>query len=263
MTKHERYYVKTSVGKFRIEFSDTHLRVGGKRFCVEIRFGDSLTAELQWLITKDGGCEVDDKPIQGNDTVHLLYISFTLLKLHKDIRFITLLDNSKYDCIFADGSKTTIFMNKYNYLFHGGTWYDIKTNAIPIDPDLMKFYNETKTLYTDPSIKKPFDFRNPLLQKELTPIYEESSTWKEFADALYKKYDKRELCRKIAPWYLYAVAILTKNRMLPEYWMIDISDIPSIPFTRVQNGGRTRKQYVLENQDYTLVSPGELYNKEI
>lgn len=259
----EKFYVQTVVGKFRVEKTETHLKVGGRRFCVEIRISDS---ELQWLITKDGGCELDDKPIQGNATIHLLHLSFTLLKLYNDTSHITFLDNSKFDCAFDDGSKTTIFMNKYNYLFHGGTWYDIKTNAFPLDPSQRGMYNETKALYTDPSVKQPFDFRNPILQKELNPIYEQATTWKEFADALYEKYDKEVLCRKIAPWYSYAVAALTKNRMLPEYWVIDISSLTPIPFTRVpssQKGGRTRKYYALRKPGYHTLSPSELYSKNI
>lgn len=260
----EIYQVKTSIGKFRVEKTETHLKVGGKRFCVEIRFGQK-ESELQWLITKDGGCELDNKPIQGSHTVHMLNLSFTLLKLYTYATKVTFLDNSKFDCIFHDGSKTTIFMNKYNYLFHGGTWYDTKMKAVPIDPTQKTLYEETKVLYTDPSVKQPFDFRNPLLQEELSPIYNEVKTWKEFADALHQKYTKEILCRKIAPWYSYALAILTKNRMLPEYWSIDITDLVSVPFTRVstsQKGGKTRKNYNLYNDEYTM-SPTELYNKII
>jgi hypothetical protein len=261
----EIYQVKTSIGKFRVEKTETHLKVGAKRFCVEIRFGKSQRSELQWLITKDGGCELDDKPIQGSHTVHMLNLSFTLLKRYTDTTHLTFLDNSKFDCSFHDGSKITIFMNKYNYLFHGGTWYDTKMNATPIDPIQTSLYEETKALYIDPSVKQPFDFRNPLLQAELSPIYDEVKTWKEFADALHKKYTKEILCRKISPWYSYAVAILTKNRMLPEYWSIDITDLTDVPFTRVpvsQRGGRTRRQYSLYNGDYTM-SPSEIYNKII
>jgi hypothetical protein len=268
LSKSERYTVKTSVGKFRVEKSKDHLKIGGAKFCVEIKCNDvnSEESELQWLITKDGGCELDDKPIQGNSTVHLLYLSFTLLKTYGRTRYIHLLDNSKFDCEFEDGTKTTVFMNKYNYLFHGGTWYDTKTNAIPLDPTQKELYTETKSLYTDPSVKKQgFDFRNPLLQAELTPLYEAATTWKEFAEALHAKYNRADLCRKIAPWYSYAVAIFTKNRMLPEYWKIDITELPPIPFTRLSSGGgKIRKRnYILPSQDYTLLSPSELYSKRI
>jgi hypothetical protein len=256
------YYVKTLVGRFRVKKTDTHLRVGGKRFCVEIRFGNP--AELQWLITKDGGCELDDKPIQGSATIHLLNLSFTLLKLYNDVKYITFLDNSKFDCLLDNGSSVTIFMNKYYYLFHGGTWYDINTGAVPIDETQRLLYNETKPLYTDPSIKKPFDFKNPSLQKELGPIYEEATTWKEFADSLHEKYDRDTLCRKIAPWYLSAVAELTKNRMLPEYWIIDVSSAPTIPFTQIptfQSAGTRRKtKYFHKKDTYKILSPSELYD---
>ena len=31
------YYIKTSVGNFRVEKTSDHLKVGGTRFCVEIK----------------------------------------------------------------------------------------------------------------------------------------------------------------------------------------------------------------------------------
>ena len=268
MSNDEKYTVKTSVGKFRVEKTNTHLRVGGSKFCVEIKFNiDPITSELQWLITKDGGCELDGKDIHGSDTIHLLNLSFTLLKLYTNTPNVSLLDNSKFDCTFNDGSKTTIFMNKYYYLFHGGTYYDINTNAVPIDPSQGLLYNETKYLYNDPSMmKESFDFQNPLLQKELMPLYKEASTWKEFASILHKKYNKEELCRKVAPWYTSAVALLTQYRMLPEYWRIDISKIEHVPFTKLSSVGGTRKRKyknMNSNKEYKILSPNELYNKNI
>lgn len=279
----DNYKVKTSVGFFRVNKTKTHLRIGGNKFCVDIKLYDSGMpdfAELQWLITKEGGCEqvgckplatfgeLNDKLIQGESTVHLLNLSLTLLKIYTKVQFIKLLDNSKYLCEFADKTKKSIYINKYNYLFYGGTWYDEKMNAVPIDSDLKKLYDETKSLYTDPSAKpQSFDFRNKLLELELTPIYESTKTWKEFAELLHTKYDKKTLCQKISPWYEHAVAILTNNRMLPEFWKIDITDI-NIPFTRIitQGGGRmkTRKnKYRVPNDEDFTMSPSELYDKNI
>ena len=145
----EKYIVKTSVGKFRVDKTKSHLRIGGKKFCVEIKLADQ---ELQWLITKDGGCELDNIEIQGSKTLHMLNLSFTLLRTYTNTNKIKLLDNSKFDCELADGTKTVIFMNKYSYLFYGGTWYDVKANAVPIDPSQEALYQETKSLYNDPSI---------------------------------------------------------------------------------------------------------------
>ena len=258
----DKYQVKTSVGKFRVEKSETHLRVGGKRFCVEIKISNT-ELELQWLTTKDGGCELDDTEISGNSTLHLLNLSLTLLKLYTKLNLVTFLDNSKFDCVFSDESKTTIFMNKYSYLFHGGTWYETKAKAIPLDPTQQELYNKTKILYTDPSIKKPFDFRNPGLQDELGSLYEQARTWKEFADILHHRYNRTELCRKIAPWYQYAVAILTSHRMLPEYWVINISDVEDLPYKVVVSGGGKTRKYRLANESYNILSPTELYNKKL
>jgi hypothetical protein len=263
----ERYNVNTSVGKFKVEKTKTHLRVGGKKFCVEIKFQDSKNpelAELQWIYTKDGGCELDNKMIKGDLTVEMLKLSLTILKLYREVKYVKLLDNSKYDCEYEDGSKKTIFINKYNYLFHGGTWYEKKVNAIPIDPSLKELYEETKPLYTDPSAKPSlYDFKNKLLQEELRPIYESKATWKEFANTLHEIYDSKTLCKKISPWYNDAVEILTKNRMIPEIWIIDISDI-NTPFTQIISGGKrfTRKKYESYIENF-IMSPGELYDKKL
>ena len=269
MSDNENYNVKTSVGEFKVNKTKTHLRVGGKKYCIEIKLYDSKNpeeAELQWIITKDGGCELQDKLIQGDSTVHLLKLSFTLLKIYRKIQFVRLLDNSKYVCEFADSTKKSIYINKYNYLFHGGTWYDEKVGAVPIDTSLKTLYEETKPLYTEPLAKPPsFDFRNKILETELTPLYQATTTWKEFADLLHETYDKKTLCQKISPWYEYAVAILTNDRMLPEYWKIDISDI-NIPFTQIMTGGASRrtrkKKYIVYHEDY-IISPSEMYDKTL
>jgi len=264
----EVYKVQTSVGIFRVDKTNTHLHVGGSKFCVEIKLYDIPEFSELRLASQDARVAMPLDAKEG-DTVHLLNLSLTLLKLYRKVQFIKLLDNSKYECQIDDKTKKTIYINKYNYLFHGGTWYDEKVGAIPIDPVLKKLYDETKSRYTDPSAKpQSFDFRNKGLEEELTPIYEATTTWKEFADLLHKKYEPKTLCKKVSPWYEYAVAILTNNRMLPEFWKIDISNI-NIPFTRVQEGGRsirkgiTRKsrKYNLPDTEVHLVSPSELYNK--
>jgi hypothetical protein len=267
MSDSEKYNVKTSVGLFKVYKTKTHLRVGGKNFCVEILFQDPKmpeAAELQWLITKEGGCELEGKIIQGDNTAHLLKLSLTLLKVYRNVQYVRLLDNSKYDCVIDDKIKKSIFINKYSYLFHGETWYEMKACAIPVDPSLKALYYETKPLYTEPLAKPSvFDFKNTLLNTELTPIYHATKTWKEFADIIHERYDKKTLCKKILPWYESALAILTNDRMLPEYWKIDISDI-NIPFTRIMTGGKrnTRKgKYILPSQEHFIVGPSELYNK--
>jgi len=265
----DNYKVQTSVGIFRVDKTKTHLRIGGSKFCVEIKLYDSEMpehAELQWLMTKEGGCELNNKLIKGDATVHLLKLSLTILKIYRKVQFIKLLDNSKYDCQIDDKTKKTIYINKYNYLFHGGTWYDEKVGAIPIDSALKNLYDQTKSRYTDPLAKpESFDFRNKGLETELTPMYESTTSWKDFADLLHKQYEPKTLCKKASPWYEYAVAVLTNNRMLPEFWQIDITDI-NIPFKRIvakEGGTRKKRKFILPaTEDYT-VSPSELYNKKL
>ena len=102
------------------------------------------------------------------------------------------------------------------------------------------------------------------MEKELRSLYEKADSWKDFAAALHEKYDRTELCRKIAPWYISAVAIITDMNMIPEYWQIDISKIQPILYTRINStaGSKTRKhKYLLPNQEHFILSPSELYEK--
>jgi hypothetical protein len=212
------------------------------------------------LSTKDDGCEIYDTPIRQKNTQHLLFLSLTLLKSYIDVKRITFLDNSKYECRLSNGSKSIIFMNQYYYLFHGGTWYDLKTGAVPKNPDERVKYEEAKTFFTNPSKKKSFDFRNPSLEKEFGPIYEKAETWREFLDVIYKKRGP-DFCEKILPWYSYATGILADNRLLPGYWVIET--ITPIPFTRIATTrvaiGGSRRKYKKRTETYDVLSPSELY----
>jgi hypothetical protein len=274
MIDQDTYNVKTSTltCTFRIEKSVSYnsytqkynydmLKVGGRKFCVELKFNreEEAEAELQWLSTKDGGCELYDTPIRDKGTIHLLFLALTILKTYINVKRINFLDNSKYDCTLSDGSKSVIFMNQYYYLFHGGTWYDLKTGAIPKNLDEREKYEEGKALF---SKKTQFDFRNPIIEREFRPIYENSRSWREFLDTIYKNKGDN-FCQKIIPWYSHATGILANNRLLPGYWILNLENslYEPIPFTRIVSSGGTRKKtYKIRADRYDVKTPSELYD---
>jgi len=266
------YYVKTSVGRFRVEKTTSYdidgninyhlLKVGGQKFCIEYIFRDTETAELQWIFTEKGGCEMNGLVIKGDKTIHLFYLSVTLLRQYGNFKQIHFIDNSSFPCKLPNGEITKIAMSKYYLLFHRKTWYEAKLGAYPKFPEDIIKYDKIKAYFYDP-IHKPgfFDFKNDGLFKILTPIYKSSETWADFLDSVYKL---PNLCQKIYPWYIGAIMKIKDNNALPEQWIIDINDsLPIIAYKRFSVGG-TRKMRCLPEYtgiiDYYIPSPEEIRN---
>jgi hypothetical protein len=265
------YYVKTGVGKFRVEKSCSYnldgsikynlLKIGGQRFCIEYTFrNDSDTVELQWIRTEKG---ISNISIKGTKTLHLFNLSVNLLKHYGNFKYIKFIDNSNFDCILPDNKVTKISLNKYYILFHRKTWYETKLNAIPKYSEDIESYNKIKELFNNP-LRKPkyFDFKNDDLTKILTPIFDSSKTWVEFLDNIYKLPD---ICQKIYPWYIDAIMYIKSPYKLPEEWIIIIDDkIPEIKYERILLGSGTRKSKKLPEYKgeltYYIPDPEEIRN---
>jgi hypothetical protein len=243
----ETYKVRTTVGDFRIKkyntknysgsvTGDNYIKLGGKNFCVELKWNDKnpTLAELQWIVTEDGGCELKDIQIKGEKTKHMVHLAFTILRKYlPTVEKINLLDNSKYGCILPNGKKVSIFINKKHFLFHGGTYYDLNYSARPIHESEEKNYIQMKSNYLNPEKKSnSFDFGNPILQQELEPIYKETKTWSEFFSKIGNMSYK---CEKLYGWYDRAFGEISDKLTLPEYWFIDT--FITIPYTIITNGG--------------------------
>lgn len=249
-----KYTVKTDFGLFSITKETStqyeHLHVGGRKYCVEFRWNrgsPQSIVNLQWIDVAQGGCELQEKQIRKDDTIKLFDLSVTLLKQYNpEVKKIDLLDNSKFSCDLPRGKKGQIFMNYYNYLFHNATWYDSKLGAYPIDSVDKERYEKNKYIATDPSKKASmFDFKNTDLNTLLTPLYNESHTWREFLDKLYLEYKDKNLCGILYPWYLEVSVFLAGGLSLPSLWYIDVDLRPSIDYeitTHVGGKRRTRKR---------------------
>lgn len=267
------YYVKSSVGRFRVEKSTSYksngtikyhlLKIGGQKFCIEYAFREnSDTVELQWIFTEKGGCEMNGVIIRGEKTIHLFYLSISILHQYGNFKQIYFIDNSTFPCDLPNGKVSKISMSKYYILFHRKTWYEARLNAKPKYSEDNIIYNKIKDLFNDPSNKpEHFDFKNSDLEKILTPIYDSSESWAEFLDNVYKLPD---VCKKIYPWYIDAIMYIKNKYGLPEQWVIDINNTtPIVNYKLVNIGGKRRTMRLPEYKgeiDYYIPYPEEIRN---
>lgn len=258
----ETYTIKSSVGSFRVEkdisrqyngsYNCDLLKVGGKNFCITFSFKRQNTfAELQWLLTDKGGCELTNIAIKGKYTVHLFHLSINILKTYlPSLTHIELLDNSKFSCIMPNNKIQTIQLNYYYYLLKGSTFYDNKFGAYPKDPIERERYIYNKNLYPTKIITESFDFINDDLQNMFGPLLSSSTTWKEFIDKLSNKLNNKlnnklpimpSLCQYLQVWYYKASLILTGGISLPSYWIIDTFKTISYEKITFAKGGFAKK----------------------
>lgn len=266
------YFVKTSVGTFRIhhekaydyqkKYKNDFLRIGGKNNCVEYSWDIKTPNEvyLQWLDVERGGCELTNTKIRGPNTIHMFDLSVSILRKYTPVNTIELMDNSKFPCILPNEKRVNIHMNSYNYLFHNGSWYDIKLGAYPKDTIERERYEANKFHHTDPDSKPAqFNFRNDDLNKEFEPLFDSSNTWKEFLDTIYSKYHGNNICNRIYPWYLEATSQLTGGLSLPTIWIIDADKRPEVEYEVVTTGGGTRRRTRKRRYSYVDdIGPSEI-----
>lgn len=247
------YTIQTTLGRFRVkrdtlftyrgEYKQDDLKVGGRNFCIEFKWHKDTpeSVELQWLDTAGGGCEIDEKIIKKELTIHLFDLAVTILKTQTTVRYITLLDNSKLTCELPRDKKGFLFINYYYFLFHNSTWYDDKFNAYPKLEEERRQYESVKKNRIDPS-KKPrtFDFKNNDLNTLFEPIFENSISWQEFIDKI-EIYSREDKCKYVFPWYMEAALILTDDKALPMYWSIDANSRPAIEYSKNVSGGGLRR----------------------
>jgi hypothetical protein len=219
---------QTSFGKFRIKVDNNGIHVcRGEIFCVNIALYENETS-LYWLKTDEGGCELNEKEIRGNNTIKMTDLAFSLLRKYSPDRTnpITLLDDSGFSWKDGRGKKyKTNFLKGY-LLLHRKTWYEDKFNAVMCDSNIYKIYRtKADNNFDDPS-KKPevFDFFSDT-KEILDPLYKSSKTWGEFIDKLAVREDKYNL---IYHWYRQAIYVIFDGMEINQDWKIDILQRPYV-----------------------------------
>lgn len=236
------FHALTPYGKFKVTINDDIeidyktreptkqgylLSIGGKNTCVFINIpitGD--TALLTNLKTTNGGCEVNDKIISGENTIGMVNLAFTIVReINPQIRYIQLEDESDFPCTTSEGHQVGISMLLYEFAFYQETYYEKRFGAYLLDPDLRKMYNERKKGY-DEKLPEKFSFHNRDLEELLQPIYHQSSTWRDFFEKITNLPNK---CEKIFPWYKYAMYIIFKNVSFERNtWLINLYNNPKL-----------------------------------
>ena len=248
--------VRTHVGDFKITVND-HINyetmekigitigVGGmKDTCVFIVVpNDQNTAKLHNVRIRGLTCEVNGKIIRGDKTIHMVNLAFTILKEEApNVKYVYLDDSSEFPCTTDNGKFIGVSLALYELAFHRSTWYERHFNSTLKNETLKQLY--TKDGFTN--LKNPvFNFKHAKLNEELMPIYERTTTWKEFFDELYRMDGK---CKLLIPWYKEALKnIMGGVSFDNQDWIIDLNNpkIQSIVYARLPiHGGsqrRTRK----------------------
>jgi hypothetical protein len=243
---------QTSFGKFRIKVDNNNINVGGKIFCVNIALYENETS-LYLLKTDEGGCELNEKEIRGDNTIKMTDLAFSLLRKYYPEREnpVTLLDDSGFSWKDGRGKKyKTNFLKGY-LLLHRKTWYEDKFNAVMCDSNIYKIYRaKADNNFDDPS-KKPevFDFMNSDIKEILDPLYKSSKTWGEFIDKLVVREDKYNL---IYHWYRQAIYVIFDGMEINQDWKIDILQRPYIECGSTQGGGKRVRVRTSKNRRVTF-----------
>jgi hypothetical protein len=278
MSATNQFYAITQYGTFLITINDDIfvdpktretkkrgilLSVGGKKTkCVFINIpntGD--TAKLTNLKTKDGGCEVNDKFISGQDTIGMVNLAFTFVReINTKIKYIWLEDESDFPCELSNGRMVGISMTLYQLIFYQASYYETRFGAYLTNPDLRKMYNERKKGF-DEKPPEDFQFHNRDLEEILRPIYSESSSWKEF---FQKIHHIPNVCEVLFPWYKYAMSIIFKNVSFErQEWLINLYQNPKVfpvkyeKKTALQGGRRKTRRADASKYKY------DIYNSNI
>jgi len=254
-----KFVAKTLFGNFQIKISNkSFITIGSKNDCVQISIKPNKQATLEWLGTDKGGCEESGKTIHGKDTIAMVDLGFTIMKqLVPDTNpFVHLRDSSKFDCTLQNGRKTSISNMIYNLLIKGETYYQDKFNASLLYTESQDALTKYVTSWSD-SIDKDFDFENDELNMELKPLLNESNSWKEFMEKVYKTYGQKT-CLVIHSWYLRLYGMLAKIPIHSD-WKIDISKRDPIEYeiSEVRNA-RSNTRKVFEYNPFTFEGGGHI-----
>jgi|LauGreDrversion4_2_1035121.scaffolds.fasta_scaffold98132_2 hypothetical protein len=226
--------------RFRVKIEPQQISVGGKRFCITIALREDDTY-LTWLSTDEGGCELDEKVIRGEDTIRMVDLAFSLVRLtHPSRSIVTLVDDSGVSWKGPRQRTYKVNLLKGYLLLHRRTWYEEKFGATMEDDALYQIYRQKADQNFDDPTKKRESFSFGSASDELTPLYQASHTWGEFIDIFKATYAKRKY-ELMVDWYRKAIYDIFDGLEINQNWKIDIRQRPMY-HCRQEGGRRTRKR---------------------
>ena len=268
--------LKTTFGTFRIRITESSPRknvilsylysIGGKNNCLQISIPNEENPEvgdLLWIETERGECELDGISIRRELTHKMVLLLITFIKeRHPTIHTLRLLDDSKLKCVLPNGKKATYSMMYHNLAFHQKTYYEKNFNARMISEEEEEKYKRILTSFEDPSKKpKDFVFNNSSLQTILLPIWDKTSTWKEFFKEIENVYGDKK-CIYVYPWIKDAISSIFGDYTINQNWYINLENnnlIYQIEYT-IQRGGNRRRTTRKRSKEIDELSFFELYD---
>jgi hypothetical protein len=264
---HIKYTIKTNAGKFLFKFVPTFDRNTNKlmsfninlgsdnRFCVQLNVpskeSNKTDANLMWVEAHEE-CSMEQY-IKKGLAKQMVLLGLTLTrKLNPNIKTVSFEDTSSFKCKLPDGKEQQVPMKAFHIAFYEATWYEYYFGA-RLKTDYDDYCIEKKNMYKSENKPKRFDFINPELQKELEPLYESTSNWYDFFQAISKKYGDKK-CTMIYPWISRAMSeiFVSRNYYDSSKWYIDFklneeqNKTPLIDFdmtviSKLKGGKRTIK----------------------
>ena len=209
--------------QFRVKLTPETITVGGKfKNCMQITI---KSKEIAWVNSSlTGECELNKKPIGGQDTLVMIHIGLWFLHNgYNDIKYpilseLELTDSSKFNCSLSDSSSRSMSMLYRDALVHGMSFYERKLGAEPrfkVGKEVMEILRKGRK-----GKQSFFDFRNEDLNIQLRGVYNDSVSWEDFMNKLVKKYGSVQVCQVMYPWYLQAVTDITEGMELPTRWIL-------------------------------------------
>lgn len=204
------------------------IHLGGKnRKCFSIRFpshqSDDTSGYISWVESHEE-CSFERFTEKGLGQ-HIMSLGITITRnINPKLKTIKLEDSSNFPCKLPNGTERKVPMKLFHLAFHQSTWYEYY-----FDAKLEKNHDEylqLKQNFSNPDIKPDtFDFINEELQRELMPIYLQTTTWKDFFDSIAKYYGRKK-CSVIYPWIHKALYIIFEKYSYFENvnWIIDLDE---------------------------------------
>lgn len=217
--------------------------------CMQIKVPyEGSLGNILWIQSgKENECSIDDKEQSGEKLIHMVHLGITIAKeINSNLKTLELKDSASFKCKLPNGRLIAMNSTEHDIAFYQQSYYEKRYKAELLNNTLQKNYKENIKNFDDPS-KKPleFNFENNDIEKELLPLYNSSTTWKEFFHKINDKYGKKK-CTVVEVWIKSALLhILNDNIYSGQNWKIDVKDIPIIRYEErvlLKSGGRrTRK----------------------
>jgi len=179
------FVAKTTFGSFQVKITDRdYITIGSQYHCVQISYNHKTNiANLDWLNTGQGGCEITGKTIRKHDTVAMADLGFTILRqLYPFVDpIIHLRDSSKFNCRLPDDTKVSVSSMIYHLLLYGETYYQARFHARLLHTESEPAYHAFVEARKDPNyFDKKYDFRNNDLNTAFKPLVKDSTNWDDF-----------------------------------------------------------------------------------